>query len=131
MMKYLYPAIFMPDDEGKIIVTFPDIPDVETFGTSMADAYYMAEDALALWLWNAEEEKRAIPIPSDLQALASHLDVTVSWISADTYEYKCKHDVQPVKKTLTIPRWLNTEAELRGLNFSQLLQKALKRELGK
>ena len=129
-MRYIYPAIFTSNEDKQIIVTFPDLPEVETYGQSLADAYYMAEDALGLWLWEAEESGDTIPQASDIQDINIE-EGTVSYIGADTKEYKLKHDTQLIKKTLTIPRWLNTEAERKGINFSQLLQQALKAEITK
>ena len=65
MIKYTYPAVFTPEKDGGYSVDFPDIPGCYTCGDSLEDAIYMAEDVLALMLHGYEQEKRAIPIPSN------------------------------------------------------------------
>jgi len=62
-MKYVYPALFVKEDES-IIVTFPDLEDTFTDGATMQEAFENAEDVLNLMLWNREEEKDDIPMPS-------------------------------------------------------------------
>ena len=124
-MKYVYPAVFTPEDGG-YAVSFPDLPGCHTCGDSLAEAIEMAEDALALWLWDTEEEKQAIPPASpDLPHTPPQF---TNYIKADTDAYK-RLISKTVKKTLTIPAWLNEQAEKAHINFSGLLQKALKEHL--
>ena len=121
-MKYVYPVIF-EDDEGKIGVTIPDIPGCYTFGDDMVDAILMAEDALAMMLVEYENSGELIPIPSNISDLKT--DGTISYILADTDKWRKQFDNKAIKKTLTIPSWLNTLSEKKGINFSQVLQEAL------
>ena len=93
----------------------------------MADALFMAEDAVSMWLWDAENQREAIPPASVLQPVEA--PQFVSYVYADTDEYRKKNDARSVKKTLSIPNWLNTLAEQAGVNFSQVLQEALKERL--
>ena len=125
-MKYVYPAILYPDD-GKVGVTVPDLPGCHTFGDEMADALFMAKDAVEMWLWDAENEKE--PIPPASKTLTAAPGETVTLIAADTDSYRRRNDTRAVKKTLTIPAWLNAEAEKAHVNFSGVLQSALKEHL--
>lgn len=126
-MKYAYPAIFTPVDDGEYDVKIPDLPGCRTCGKNLADAILMAEDAVSMWLWDAERKHEPIPPANDIPAVLS--PQFVSYVVADTDEYRKKHDSRAVKKTLSIPSWLNAQAEQAGINFSQVLQDALKKQL--
>ena len=128
-MKYAYPAIVKQEDDGLYSVEFPDLDGCATSGSSLPDAIEMAEDALCLMLYDMEEEGEAIPAPSDLKAVQSSTDEIVSLVYCDTIAYRKLYNNKAVKKTLTIPAWLNTLAERADLNFSSVLQDALKLRL--
>ena len=89
----------------------------------------MAEDALALMLTHLEDEKREIPTPSAINSLIVENDAFVTYISCDTTIYRRLMNNTSVKKTLSIPSWLNDSAVAAGINFSQVLQDALKQQL--
>lgn len=125
-MTYAYPAIFEPD-EGKIGVDFPDIDSCFTYGDDMADALYMAQDCLEMMLAHYEDEGLPIPPPSDPRAIKT--PHTVSLVRADTDAWRKEVDDIAVRKNCTIPNWLNKKAEKAGVNFSQVLQDALKKLL--
>ena len=127
-MKYVYPAILYPDND-KIGVTVPDLKGCHTFGEDTADALIMAKDAIEGWLHHAEED--GWNIPSASQSLSADENETVTLVLADTDEYRKAHDNRAVKKTLSIPSWLNTQAEKANAPFSQILQQGLKEYLGK
>ena len=127
-MKYVYPAIFTPD-EGNILVSVPDLPGLHTFGNSMADALFMAQDAIEMWLWDAENKGEAIPPASSQKTIIKTCESPnqlVSMVAADTDEYRRQNDTRSVKKTLSIPAWLNHQAEKANAPFSQILQQGLK-----
>jgi antitoxin HicB len=127
-MKYVYPAIFTPLPSGEYDVRIPDLPGCITCGQDLADAIEMAEDAVAMWLCDAEDNHEQIPAPSDkLQAKEPQF---VSLVVADTDAYRKENDNRAVKKTLSIPNWLNSKAEKANINFSQTLQNALIKQLG-
>ena len=130
-MKYVYPAIFTTEKKT-ILVSVPDLPGLHTFGTSMADALFMAQDAIEMWLWDAENKGEAIP-PSSSQKKIAKLcktsDQVVSMVAADTDEYRRQNDTRSIKKTLSIPAWLNHQAEKANAPFSQILQQGLKEYL--
>ena len=128
MAKYIYPAIFAK--EGAFYtVRFPDLESCYTQGDSIQDAYEMASDVLCLTLYNLEENKADIPPASETSAIKVGKDEFVSLVACDTLEYRQYYDNRAVKKTLTIPAWLNTMSEREGINFSAVLQAALKNEL--
>ena len=130
-MKYVYPAIFTPIEEGEFEggyrVHVPDLPYTRTFGKDLIDAIDMAEDAVAMWLLDAENNKE--PIPQASTNLSCADAEFVSMIVADTDAYRRQVDSRAVKKTLSIPAWLNHQAEAAHVNFSSLLQDALKSHL--
>lgn len=129
MAKYVYPAVFYAETEGGYSVIFPDIDGCYTQGETMAEALEAAEDALALMLYDAEEAERKIPSPSNILDIAVEKGAIVSLVHCDTIEYRKFFSNKAVKKTLTIPQWLNTLAERQEVNFSAVLQNALKLEL--
>lgn len=128
MAKYIYPAVFR--QEGEVYtVRFPDLESCYTQGDDLCDAYEMAEDVLCLTLYNLEENGGIVPQASAMHAVVREVGEFVSLVSCDTLEYRKLYDNKAVKKTLTIPAWLNTMAERGGVNFSAVLQAALKNEL--
>ena len=125
MAKYAYPAIFTPEEDGSFSINFPDLEGCYTCGDSLEDGIEMAEDALALVLYGYEKDGRPIPAPSTPATLSLSGNEFVNYIACDTMEYRKMYNNRAVKKTLTIPEWLNEAASAMGLNFSQVLQEAL------
>lgn len=128
MAEYCFPAIIEPDETG-YSVSFPDLENCFTCGDTLADAVYMAADALALVLTDMEDEKATIPAPADVRSIQADGDALVTLVAADTTAYRRRTGSKAVKKTLTIPQWLNEAAEQQNLNFSQTLQDALMKKL--
>ena len=128
-MKYAYPAIFHPEADGGYSVFFPDIEGCFTQGDTELEAVDMAEDALTLMLWDMEERKEPLPAPSKASSIPLQGDEFIMLVKADTLAYRKHHDTQAVKKTLSIPRWLDTLAKEQNINFSNVLQNALLTEL--
>ncbi len=128
MEKLFYPALFHKAEEGGFWISFPDFPECFTEGDDMKQAYEMAVEALGLVLVNRKEEKEVIPDPSDLDKIQNE-EGTIVIVEFDMLEYQRKHNSKAVKKTLSIPEWLNEEAVLMGVNFSQVLQEALMSKL--
>ncbi|MBS5285118.1 MAG: type II toxin-antitoxin system HicB family antitoxin [Blautia sp.] len=125
MAKYVYPAIFTPEDEGGYSVFFPDLEGCYTCGDDLQDALFMANDVLAFVLYDYEKEGREIPAPSKAEDVEKDRGDFVNYVACDTVEYARMHDNKAVKKTLTIPQWLNDAALRADINFSQVLQEAL------
>lgn len=128
MAKYAYPAIFTKEETG-YSVRFPDIDGCFTSGGTLPEAMEMAEDALCLMLYDHEEDGEPIPEASDVKSVQAGTSEVVSLVFCDTMEYRKLYDSKAVKKTLTIPNWLNTLSERAGVNFSFVLQEALKEQL--
>lgn len=129
MAKYAYPAVFTPESGGGYSVYFPDIEGCYSQGDNMADAIFMAEDALELMLYEYEESNKEIPKPSDLKKIKLNNGEIASYVSADTLKYRKIFNDKAVKKTLTIPEWMNEAAIKENVNFSQVLQDALRQRL--
>ena len=127
--KFFYPALFHKEDDGGFWVSFPDIPECLTQGTDMSQAYEMAVDALGLALADRIKENN-VPVPTSIDFLVIAENSYPVIIEFDLLEYKKKHRSRAVKKTLTIPEWLNDEAIKKNINFSAVLQEALKAQLG-
>ena len=128
-MKYVYPALFTTEGDD-IIVTFPDLDDTFTDGTTMQEAFENAEDVLNLMLWNREDEKDVIPPPSPPEQITVPQGATLAMIKADTLAYRKRHDKKTIRRSITLPSWLDTLARERNINFSQLMQNAIRRECG-
>lgn len=125
MKKIFYPALFHKAEEGGFWVSFPDIPECLTQGDDMSQAYEMAVDALGLALTCREKEQQPFPTVSDPTTIIPEPDSFLVVIEFDMLAYKKRTSSRAVKKTLSIPEWLNEAAIANGLNFSQILQEAL------
>ena len=135
-MNYVYPAVFY-EEEGKISAIFPDLGNLATFGDNVADAMHMAQDACGLYLFTALRDGEPLPAPSALSEISSaaileELEMEsavdsafVNMVLVDMTEYARQHSDRAVKKTLSIPMWLNTLCEEKSINFSKVLQDAL------
>lgn len=129
-MKYAYPAIFSPEEDGSYGVVVPDLPGCVTCGNDVIDAIEMVRDAISRWLCDAEVKNEKIPKTSGLADHHTPVGGFVNLVDVDTAEYRRQNESKAVKKTLTIPSWLNVQAEKSGINFSQILQEALRDRLG-
>ncbi len=126
-----YPAIVHKENENLYWVEFPDVPAALSDGTSLEDVLNNAQLALGLTLEDMEQQNELLPIPSDMFDLEKNLEEFsfATLINFDYLNYKIKNGSKSVKKTLTIPEYLNTLGVEKKINFSQLLQKALRDEL--
>lgn len=128
--KYIYPAIFDFDDDG-ITVTFPDLPGCITYGNTQEEAFKNAKEALELCLYGLEEDDEEIPSPSVINTILLDKSQTVVFIDVWMIPVRDQMQNKCVKKTLTIPKWLNDLAVENNVNCSAILQSALKEYLGK
>jgi predicted RNase H-like HicB family nuclease len=126
MYKISYPAVFFKN-ENSFCVQFPDLPGCLTEGKTLEEAYSMAKEALGLYLdtskdiYNNEFKK-----PSKLADIIKQFpNEIVMFIDFDSLAYAKFTKSKAVKKTLSIPEWLNEEATKYNVNFSQILQEAL------
>jgi len=125
-MKYAYPAVFTAEESGLYDVNFPDLEGCSTSGDDIADAIYMAQDVLNLTLYEIEQAKKSIPPASSPRDIKLEGEQFISVVAVDTDTYRRFFENKSVKKTLTIPMWLNERAEQANVNFSGVLQSALK-----
>ena len=121
--KYTYPAIFMKEENG-YFVNFPDIQPCYTEGKTLEEAVIMAKDLLESRIEVALERGETLPVPSNFDKLKGD---KIMLIVADVENIKSQ--TRFVKKTLSIPHWLNVAAEKEHINFSGVLQEALKERL--
>ncbi|MCL2054141.1 MAG: type II toxin-antitoxin system HicB family antitoxin [Oscillospiraceae bacterium] len=128
-MKHVYPAIFRPEEGYGFCIIFPDIKKGATQGDDISDGMAMAEDFLASALCKMEDIGEEIPNPSDINSLVLQERDIATFVSVDLAEYRRRTENKFIKKTLTIPSWLNALAEDSRINLSQTLQQALKEKL--
>jgi len=123
-ISYKYPAVFTKEADGGYSVRFPQLDGCFTQGDTMEEAQRMAADAMALHLFGMEEDGEPIPSPDfDVQTGSGECMAPVTvWMTPFREEMLNR----AVKKTLSIPAWLNDAAVAQSVNFSQLLQSALK-----
>ena len=133
-MKNVYPAFFTITDTI-ILVEVPDL-EILTEGKDMKNAIEMARDAIELKCVSLEDDKKEIPLPSEISSLdvnngtfAEDGTTVISLVDIDSGEYRRKIDTKAVRKNVTIPSWLNYEAEHAGINISRVLQEALMKVL--
>ncbi|MCI8987874.1 MAG: HicB family protein [Lachnospiraceae bacterium] len=133
-MKNVYPVFFTKTDT----VVLVEVPDLEilTEGMDMSDAMEMARDAIELKCVSMEDDGTEIPLPSEINDLdvnngifAEEGATVISFVDIDSGEYRRKIDTKTVRKNVTIPGWLNYEAEHAGINVSRVLQEALMKVL--
>lgn len=133
-MLSIYPAIFYKEKNGYSVI-FPDLNYLSTCGENLNDAMEMAIDCLAGYLYTAQLDDDKLPEPSKIDDIhpidiANTIgfggkDSFINLISVDLEDYAKTHFNKSVKKTLTIPEWLNREATKKNINFSKVLQEAL------
>lgn len=130
MLKLVYPACFYPNGDG-YTVTVPDLPGCITEGKNIAEAVEMATDAASGWILDSIENGESIPAAttniSDIQL--DEPGGIINFIMLDVDSYAEKIGEKAVRKNCTIPAWLNVAAERKNINFSAVLQSALKKEL--
>ena len=133
-MLAVYPACFIKEEKAYSVV-FPDLNHLATCGEDEQDATEMAIDCLAGYIHWLQQDGEEIPKPSpvsaiDIKAIAEEFEISVDdiyvvIISVDVEEYAAKHFDKAIKKTLTIPEWIDRAAKKQGINFSKTLQEAL------
>ena len=126
-MKIIYPAVFYPfsDGSGGYTVEFPDLPGCITEGRNLEEAFEMATDAASGWVLEELEEGNPVPKASDYSEVKARENGQVNIVLLDIDKYAEQYGKKAVRKNVTIPAWLNTFAEKRRINFSQVLQEAI------
>ena len=120
--KYVYPAQFINEDNGSISVYFPDLDGCQTYDDTVEGAALMAKDALEGYISVLLELDKELPKPSSINDVKAKKGL-VMMVVADVKNIDDEN--KPVKKTLSIPKWLDREATNAHINFSSVLKEAL------
>lgn len=126
--RYIYPAVFTYEPGQEIAVVFPDL-DAATSGTSDSDALFSARELLGCVMYGLEEDGEPIPAPTPLADLCPRENERVTLIDVYMPSVRTAQANRSVNRTVTLPAWLNSAALERNINFSQVLQDALKTQL--
>jgi len=127
-MQLTYPAIFYPWEDGArqgFTVEVPDLPGCISEGDTLAEAIFMGTDAASGWVLTELEDGKPAPEASPIKKIRPEKGGFVSMLVLDMDAYAEKYGNKAVRKNLTIPAWLNTFAEAKHINFSQVLQDSL------
>ena len=125
-MNYIYPAVFYPEDNGQFSVIFPDLNDLATYGDNLADAFAMAQEACGQYLFTSLRDGDPLPEASNISTVEKDDDAAfVNLVCVNLDEYARAYNDKAIKKTLTIPAWLNSACENAGINYSKVLRDAL------
>ena len=126
---YVFPAIFHCEKDG-ISITFPDLPGCLPYAQTMEEAFINAKEALQLHIFGMEEDNETIPTPSPIKSLSLDNGESIAMIEAWMPPFREKMSNKSTNKTVTIPRWLDVLAKREKVNYSHILQEALKSYLG-
>ena len=126
---YIFPAIFYPDEQY-IGVKFPDLPGCLTFGDDLENALAMAREALGGYLLSVEDANEPIPEPTPFSSIETKQGESVVLVEIWMSVIRDDERDRAVKKTITIPNWLNRKAMEAQVNFSGVMQEALREKLG-
>lgn len=123
MAEYVYPAVFHPNGDGSFTITYPDLPGCISEGKSLGNAMYMAQSALSQWMEYLTDKKQEIPQASSLKDIEADKEEFASLVRVDV------RDGRAVKRTVSIPKWMDDMVSEAGLSLSRVLQDALKERL--
>ena len=126
--RYIYPAVFTYEPGEEIAVVFPDL-DVATSGVDEADALFSARELLGVVIYGLEEDGEEIPSPTPLSEVSLEDNERACLIDAYMPSVRMAKENKSVNRTVTLPAWLNAKAMEYNINFSQLLQEAIKQQL--
>ena len=123
MAEYVYPAIFHSNEDGSYTIAYPDLPGCISEGKSLGNAIYMAQSALTQWIEYLTDKKQPIPLASDFENIKITQEEFLNLIRIDI------KDSHAVKRTVSIPKWMDDKVIESGLSLSRVLQDALKEKL--
>ncbi len=122
-MEYVYPAIFHMNSDQSYTITYPDLPGCISEGKSLGNALHMAQAALTQWIEYLTDENQEIPRASSIHEIESEVGEFVNLIRADV------KDGRAVRRTVSIPKWMDEQASEQNLSLSRILQDALRDRL--
>lgn len=120
MKEYVYPAVFHKNEDGTFTISYPDFPGCISEGKNLGNAMYMAESALTQWIEYLSDKKKDIPQASDLKDISAGENEFVNLIRANIKDGKA------VRRTVSIPKWMDDLVSEDGLSLSKILQDTLK-----
>jgi predicted RNase H-like HicB family nuclease len=120
---YIYPAKFKANDDGSYTVTYPDLPGCISEGKSLGNALHMAQSALAQWIDYMRSKDQALPEASEIKTVETGANEFVNLICVDV------KDSRAVKRTVSLPKWMDDKVAESGLSLSRVLQDALSKRL--
>ena len=123
MKEYVYPAIFHPNSDGSMTITFPDLEGCISEGKSLGNAVHMSQAALKQWIEYLLESDEAIPKASKITEISAEEGEIVTLVCAEM------RDNHAVRRTVSIPKWMDEKAAASGLSLSRVLQDALNARL--
>jgi len=123
MAEYVYPAVFHPNTDGTFTVLYPDLPGCVSEGKSLENALHMAQDALTQWISAAVENGIPFADATPLQDVSCEAGEFINLMCAEV------KDERAVRRTVSIPRWMDDRASAAGLSLSRVLQDALRDRL--
>ena len=118
-MEYVYPAVFHPNEDGSYTITYPDLPGCISEGKSLADAVYMSQSALVQWIAYLTDKNLDIPDASPLDSIKPGDGEFVNLVFAGV------KDSRAVRRTVSIPKWMDEKVSASGISLSRVLQDAL------
>ena len=122
-MQYVYPAIFHKNNDESYTVTYPDLPGCISEGKNIGNALYMAQSALKQWIGYLADKGMEIPVASGLEEIKNSNNELVNLICTEV------KDAKAVKRTVSIPKWMDDKVTQSGLSLSRVLQDALTERL--
>lgn len=124
MAEYVYPALFhFNEDDGSYTITYPDLPGCVSEGKTLENALYMAQDALGVWLRFLLDDGQTVPAASDLAKVVPDSGEFVNLVRASV------QDNRAVRRTVSIPKWMDDKVSESGISLSKVLQDALRARL--
>jgi len=122
-MEYVYPAVFHKNEDESYTIVYPDLPGCISEGKTLGNAMYMAQSALTQWIGYLADKKQEIPKASSVQEVKTSTGEFVNFIRADV------KDGRAIKRTVSIPKWMDDKVVQSGLSLSRVLQDALSERL--
>ncbi len=128
-MKYVYPVVLSPEKDGGYCVYAPDIPGCVTEAATLIEGIEKIREGLCGMLMIYERDGMPIPSPSNPEAVEREVGDVVSLVDADVGEYRRRIGSKAVRRTISIPAWMDDAATQAGVSLSQVTQNALRQVL--